>query len=221
MERVLHESENESFKVANARKENDMNGAKRIARRCSLLVAFTIAIGVAVAAGSGYAHAASVIPTRASVSRGSASSLPTTAQLAQEVQESVTTSVVAASPDSAGDPCNTAQRQENGKDVFGITLFWFKMQTSWCWDYRTVTSHTTRIYWGVTGPGAAVGWAFINHSPIHFHCYYAYGSTRNCSGNHEDATASFLNVVTRQVCLPFISEDENYRGQFFSSGHPC
>ena len=172
-----------------------MNGAKRIARRCSLLVAYTIAIGVAVAAGSGYAHAASVIPTRASVSQGSASSLPTTAQLAQEVQESVTTSVVAASPDSAGDPCNTAQRQENGKDVFGITLFWFKMQTSWCWDYRTVT--------------------------IHFHCYYAYGSTRNCSGNHEDATASFLNVVTRQVCLPFISEDENYRGQFFSSGHPC
>jgi len=198
-----------------------MNGAKRIARRCSLLVVYTIAIGVAVVAGSGYANAASVIPTRASVSQGSAASSPTPAQLAQVVQESVTTSVVAAPPNSAGDPCRTAQRQENGNNVFGINLFWFKMQTSWCWDYRTVTSHTTRIYWGVTGPGAAVGWAFINHSPIHFHCYYAYGSTRNCSGNHEDATASFLNVVTRQVCLPFISEDENYRGQFFSSGHPC
>ncbi len=141
-------------------------------------------------------------------------------QLAQVVQVAVTTSVVA-SRDSAGDPCNTAQRQENGTDVFGIVLFWFKMQTSWCWDYRIVTSHTTRIYWGVTGPGAAVGWAFINHSPIHFHCYVAYGSTRDCSGNHEDATASFLNVVTLQTCLPFISEDENYRGQFFSSGHPC
>jgi hypothetical protein len=142
-------------------------------------------------------------------------------QLAQEVQVSVTTSIIAASRDNAGDPCNTAQRQENGTDVFGIVLFWFKMQTSWCWDYRIVTSHTTRIYWGVTGPGAAAGWAFINHSPIHFHCYIAYGSTRDCSGNHEDATASFLNVVTLQTCLPFISEDENYRGQFFSSGHPC
>jgi len=188
MERVLHESENESFKVANARKENDMNGAKRIARRCSLLVAYTIAIGVAVAAGSGYAHAASVIPTRASVSQGSASSLPTTAQLAQEVQESVTTSVVAASPDSAGDPCNTAQRQENGKDAFGFTLFWFKMQTSWCWDYRTVTSHTTRIYWGVTGPGAAVGWAFINQPhtlPLLLRIrQYAqlFGQSRGCDG---------------------------------------
>jgi hypothetical protein len=141
-------------------------------------------------------------------------------QLAQVMQVSVTTGVVA-SRDSAGDPCNTAQRQENGKDAFGFTLFWFKMQTSWCWDYRTVTSHTTRIYWGVTGPGAAVGWAFINHSPIYFNCYVAFGSTRNCSGNHEDATASFLNVVTRQTCLPHIDEWQNYRGQFFSSGYPC
>jgi hypothetical protein len=198
-----------------------MNGAKSIAKRCSLLFVFTIAIGVAVAASSGYAHAAPVIPARGSVSQGSAASSPTTAQLDRVVQESITTSVVAAPRDSAGDPCNTAQRQENGNNVFGITLFWFKMQTSWCWDYRIVTSHTTRIYWGVTGPGAAFGWAFINHSPIHFYCYFAYGSTRDCSGNHEDATASFLNVVTRQVCLPFISEDENYRGQFFSSGHPC
>ena len=198
-----------------------MNGAKRIARRCSLLVVFTIAIGVVVAAGSGYAHAASLIPTRASGSEGSATSWLTTAQLAQVVQESVTTSVVAAPRDSAGDPCNTAQRQENGKNVFGITLFWFKMQTSWCWDYRIVTSHTTRIYWGVTGPGAAVGWAFIGHSGIYFACYYAYGSTRWCSGNTEEATASFHNVVTRQVCLPSITEDENYRGQFFSSGHSC
>jgi hypothetical protein len=198
-----------------------MNGAKRIARRCSLFVVFTIAIGVAVAAGSGYAQAASESPNRASMLQGSAAPSPTTAQLAQLVQVSVTTSVVAAPRDSAGDPCNTAQRQENGKNVFGITLFWFKMQTSWCWDYRIVTSHTTRIYWGVTGPGAAFGWAFIGHSGIYFTCYYAYGSTRWCSGNTEEATASFHNVVTRQVCLPSITEDENYRGQFFSSGHSC
>src|SRR2546421_1307618 len=104
MERVLHESENESFKVANARKENNMNGAKRIARRCSLLVVYTIAIGVAVVAGSGYANAASVIPTPASVSQGSAASSPTPSQLAQVVQETVTTSVVAPPPNSASHP---------------------------------------------------------------------------------------------------------------------
>jgi hypothetical protein len=121
-------------------------------------------------------------------------------QLAQVVQVSVTASIVAAPPDSAGDPCRTSQRQENGKDAFGITLFWFKMQTSWCWDYRKVTGHTTRIYWGVTGPGAAFGWAYVSNSGIYFNCYVAYGSTRNWSGNHEEATASFLNVVTLQTC---------------------
>jgi hypothetical protein len=137
------------------------------------------------------------------------------------VQVSVTTSVVAAPPDSAGNPCRTSQRQQNGKDAFGITLFWFKMRASWCWDYRTVTGHTTRIYWGVTGPGAVFGWAYVSNSGIYFNCYVAYGSTRDCSGNHEEATASFLNVVTLQTCLPHIDEWENYRGQFFSSGYPC
>ena len=112
-------------------------------------------------------------------------------QLAQVVQVSVTTSVVAAPPDSAGDPCRTSQRQQNGKDAFGITLFWFKMRTSWCWDYRTVTGHTTRIYCAVTGPGAVFGWAYVSNSGIYFNCYVAYGSTRDCSGNHEEATASF------------------------------
>jgi hypothetical protein len=141
-------------------------------------------------------------------------------QLTQLVQVSTTTSS-ATYRNSAGDPCNTAQRQENANDVFGITLFWFKMQTSWCWDYRTVTSHTTRIYWGVTGPGHVVGWAYISNSGVHFSCYVAYGSTRQCSGNHEWAIASFHNVVTRQVCLPLINEYQNYRGQFFSDGHAC
>ncbi len=198
-----------------------MKSLKSIARRCSLLVLFAIAVAVVVTAGSGYAHAASAFPTQTSIVQGRAVSSLTHAQLAQVVQVSVTTSAVETTRDSAGDPCNTAQRQENGKDAFGIVLFWFKMQTSWCWDYRIVTKHTTIIYWGVTGPGAAVGWAFINHSPIYFSCYVAYGSTRQCSGNHESATASFHNVVTRQVCLPHIEEWQNYRGQFFSSGYPC
>jgi hypothetical protein len=141
-------------------------------------------------------------------------------QLTQLVQVSVITSS-ATSRVSAGDPCRTSSRQQNAKDFFGITLFWFKMQTRYCWDNRTVTYHRTTISWGVTGPGAAVGWAYISNSGIRFNCYVASGSTRQCSGNHEWATASFHNVVTRQVCLPHIDEWENYRGQFFSGGRSC
>ncbi len=175
-----------------------------------LLIAFTPTASTASAATASPASASAV-----------ASGPTTLTRLAQVVHVSVTTSVVAAPRDSAGDPCATKQRVENGTDVFGIVLYWFKMQTSWCWDYRTVTSHTTHLYWAVTGPGAAFGWAYISNSGVHFYCYVASGSTRQCSGNHEDATASFLNLDTLQTCLPFIAEDENYRGQFFSSGRSC
>src|SRR3989440_12863527 len=102
MERVLHESENESFKVANARKENDMNGAKRIARRCSLLVTYTIAIGVAVAAGSGAAHGGCGCSAPASVLQRSPSSVPTTSRVGAEVSEFAVSFVDAASAESAG-----------------------------------------------------------------------------------------------------------------------
>jgi hypothetical protein len=192
-----------------------MNGAKRMVRQCILLVACTITMGAAVVTSSGYAHAASVVQTRVSTSSSTA------AQTDQAIQESVTTSVVADPPDSAGDPCRTSSRQQNANDLFGITLFWFKMTTRYCWNHITVTSHSTTISWGVTGPGAAVGWAYISNSGVHFACYVASGSTRQCSGNHEWATANFLNVVTTQVCLPHIDEWENYKGEFLSGGHSC
>jgi len=128
---------------------------------------------------------------------------------------SVTTHVTMVPQDSASDPCNTAQRQENFAPL-GFTLFWFKMQTSWCWDYRIVTRHTTVIYWGVTGWGAAVDWHFVAVTPIHFNCYIASGSTLQCSGNHEYAIATFRNGISGVECLLTINEWENYRGQFFS-----
>lgn len=197
-----------------------MKGAKRLTRRlCLLLSACIIAIGLAVAAAPGLANAKPAAPVHASAHRSVGAS-PTPAQMAHVTQASVTTNYASAAA-TAGDPCFTISRQENANDEFGITLFWFKMQTSWCWDYRTVTRHTTRIYWGVTGTGDAVGWAYINNSGIYFDCYIAPGSTRQCSGNNEDATASFLNLFTMQACLPYISMSETYRGQFVTAGYPC
>lgn len=119
---------------------------------------------------------------------------------------------------AVADPCHTGPRQQNGDDRLGFALFWFKMQTSWCWDYRTVTRHVTRVYWDLDTIGRSIGWGSKGGGPIYFRCYVAAGSVLPCAGNYEFATHSWRNDLTGRRCQTSISEDENYRGEFFSDG---
>lgn len=162
-------------------------------------------------------------PSNADAPASTAHAAPAPGALERDlvVKVSATTSVAAAPRDSAGDPCDSATHQENGEDEEGVIVLWFRMQTSWCWDYRTVTSHATRLNWAVTVPGDLTGWGFAGHSGVLFNCYVADGSTRQCSGNREIANAWFDNPVTGQECTAFITEEENYKRDFFSGGYPC
>ncbi len=124
--------------------------------------------------------------------------------------------------DAAGNACKVGWSQITYKDVFGITLWWLRMTTTWCYNGVTVTSHSTSITHDVTGPGTALGWSWGGqHSG--FACYVDNGSNRNCSGNHEWVTAQFDHNPLPSVCVEKLNEWENYHGQFFwsSAGSSC
>jgi hypothetical protein len=132
--------------------------------------------------------------------------------------DTATTTVVEAA-DKAGNFCKTAWVSVSYKDIFRIVLFWYKMTTFWCYNGRTVTTHSTSENAAVTGTGSATGWSYHGVIERSFHCYVASGSTRNCSGNFEDSQGSFQACLVKVGCYaskqPYFHEEENYRGQFF------
>jgi hypothetical protein len=137
--------------------------------------------------------------------------------LTQMGHVSVTSTVLTAPRDSAGDPCKQVSFQKNYL-VAGNVVAWLKMVTNWCYDYVTVTSHSTILYWGVTAYGNVLGWQSVGNPLYSFNCYVASGSTRNCSGNHEHADQLFDNVPTLSGIGLTVDEKENYLGQAFTNG---
>ncbi len=151
--------------------------------------------------------------------------VPSSMRLAQIARLAVTPSILTFSRNSTGDPCSTRTIQYDSKDAVGFILFWIKMQTTWCYNYITVTSHATVLSWGVTGTGAALGWVVLggtNSPPDYsFNCYVAAGAPGNppsgCSGNHEYMKQYFINQINPLLLETdlTLNEEENYKGQFF------
>jgi hypothetical protein len=144
-----------------------------------------------------------------------------TAPAGQDPVVTVTTtsgfSPAAPSPD--GTYCRTGWEQKNGEDSVGIILVWYKMTTYFCYNYATVTSHSTNVSGGTTTTGGIGGWSYQGTPDgINFHCYVAAGSTRNCSGNQEEAQGQF-HACQAGYCYanwsPTITESENYHGTFY------
>jgi len=121
---------------------------------------------------------------------------------------------------TAGTRCETSWVRVTERNAVHITLYWFQLNTYWCWNGVTVTYHRTYPTWDITTLGGDVGWQYRGiPDGIQFNCYVASGSNRNCSGNHEAATAHFELCVLRIGCVQntyiHIEEWENYHGQFF------
>lgn len=166
----------------------------------SLWVAFTPAASQALAASTSPARTSAPASARATLTR-----------LVQSVQISAMTHVATA-PDTTF--CTSAFSEEQTTSIAGIVLIWYKLTTKWCYDDVTVVSHTTTLSEGITTTGAIDGWSFVQFLNYHFNCYIAAGSTRQCSGNHEDGEAEF-SPPSGGSCTMYLGEDENYLGKFF------
>lgn len=142
-------------------------------------------------------------------------------QTATGTSYELTTGSSAVTTDATGARCETSWARKTEYNVFHLTLFWFQLNTYWCWNGSIVTYHNTYVTWDITTLGGDVGWLYDGTGGIAFHCYVASGSTRNCSGNYEAATAHFQLCVIKYGCIQnvyfFIEEWENYRGQFFTN----
>jgi hypothetical protein len=115
--------------------------------------------------------------------------------------------------------CTTQQSSESNGNVSAVALIWVRMQTRWCWNNSTVTSHSTVLYWGVTTWGNLGGWYSVGNPKYTFNCYVAAGSTRNCSGNHEWMQEEFqTQPYADETCYLSLDQWENDKGQFFTKG---
>jgi hypothetical protein len=114
--------------------------------------------------------------------------------------------------------CQTQWHEKDAADSVSVILAWYRMTTYYCWNFKTVTYHSTSVTAGITTTGAAGGWQYDGTPDgIHFHCYVASGSTRNCSGNQEQAQGQFKACLAKcySSWSPTITESENYLGAFF------
>jgi hypothetical protein len=130
-----------------------------------------------------------------------------------------TSSLSPATPMPDGTSCRTGSQMKKANDAYGFELAWYTMTTYFCYDNVTVTYHSTHVSGGTTTLGGVGGWSY-NGTPdgINFHCYVAAGSTRNCSGNQEEAQGQF-QACQAGYCYdtwsPTITESENYHGTFY------
>lgn len=122
---------------------------------------------------------------------------------------------------AASTACATRSAEYNIYTVPGgsVTVFWIRMTTGYCWNGSIVTYHSTTLYWGVTTTGTLTGW-YTQYNPAYtFNCYVAVGSTLGCSGNREWMQEHFIHGIPPfEDCSLSITELENYKGAFYSSG---
>lgn len=101
---------------------------------------------------------------------------------------SVSGSSTTGSVSAAGDPCNTAHNWVRWNNQFGVTMFQFNHEVTWCWNYAMITNNPwTRTwvsnqccgweYMGLTNeqrlPQDGYGaWEFMYFSQGHFRWYY-------------------------------------------------
>ena len=83
---------------------------------------------------------------------------------------------------SATTSCGTTPVDAVHGSYYGIEVWWVKMQTSWCWNGHTVTSHSTSVsHWtGYTFEGA----------PLSFSC------PNGCKENSESISNSPMFIYT-------------------------
>ena len=119
-----------------------------------------------------------------------------------------------------GSHCKTVSWGRQAVDaVTGARLASFTMHTHFCYNFTSVTSHSTWVTEDITTYGAINGWNYNGDSGITFNCYQAQGSTRPCSGNHEVDQGFFQACVAVLGCdeswNPIINMRENYKGEWF------
>lgn len=131
-------------------------------------------------------------------------------------------------PNAAGDPCTSFSGRGNiYTGVAHIDVAWVQMTTDFCYTGPAVgppttadrvTSHNSTIQIGVTEPGNATGWSYVqNISGINFKCYVTAGGTNACSGNEESDQVEFQECLLKIGCdgtaYPSVTDLENFRGQ--------
>lgn len=92
----------------------------------------------------------------------------------------------------------------------GVLVWWVAMETNFCYNGTTVTSHRTAMSHWVAG-----SYTYFPE-PIKFRCYVAAGSTRNCSGNEESDTSVVSNGDLGLNTTVAIQEWENYHGGWYT-----
>jgi hypothetical protein len=201
-----------------------MKGATMIFRRrlnwITLAIPFFVVLVAASAAAAPSASASAHQGSMAKATRGISSAPESPSSLPAKYKPVTVTIITATNRASAsnGDPCKSGYEQVNNNDVFGITLFWFRMNTTWCYNGLTVTSHTTTLHQGVDLTGEIGGWEWIGNSAISFHCFVTEQNTRKCAGNFESAHGYFYNVDDGFSCNDYIYEEQYYNGDWNSHG---
>jgi hypothetical protein len=144
-------------------------------------------------------------------------------RLAQVGQPSVTSTVLTASRNSAGDPCKTFTSYLSFGYLGVHNEMWLRIVTYFCYNYRIVTYHKTTLYWGVTQAGAGSGWGWIYGPNYSFNCFYGPNNGLACSGNHEHATQIFINPFLKDEASLTIDQAEYYNGGTYNhfNAHIC
>ncbi len=133
---------------------------------------------------------------------------------------------------AAGDPCTTFYAEADVvTGIADLKVAWLQMYTYFCYTgppigpptpTDRVTSHSTWIKIGVTGPGQMFGWSYVqNVTGIKFNCFTASGATNACSGNHEYDQVEFDQCVLKYGCVsyayPTMDEYEYWNGNYSAS----
>jgi hypothetical protein len=131
--------------------------------------AATVAFAVAFAAP---AMAATAAPGAPAVTHPAAHSLPRGFEVAGTTTGSPTITRV-----NATTSCGTTPVDAVHGSYYGITVWWVKMQTRWCWNGNTVTSHSTSVSHWVTGS-------------YHYNASYSFSCPNGCRENSENLSGS-------------------------------
>ncbi len=118
----------------------------------------------------------------------------------------------------AGQPCATFTTDQYYNNYLGQTLFNYYQNTYFCWDYNTVTYHSTWESGMIPGWAKAIGWRYDGVVTTGFNCFYA--TSRWCSGNHEFSQGHFEICISGlcDVEYPYIDQYEYYNGHRTGSG---
>lgn len=116
----------------------------------------------------------------------------------------------------ANQPCTEITATLTYFNNLYMILWQYFQHTYFCWDYVTVTNHVTSEDIYMNPLASVAGWGFKGVISSEFNCFYANGSTRWCSANHEHSQGEFDYCVLKIGCLasvyPWADQREYYNG---------